>query len=66
MNHNLLSSSALHMMLNGIRSALAIDDSRAPGNEVYGVRIYADYRQAVGAIETALSRRKEVFVPIAL
>lgn len=65
MNYALLSSSSLHLMLNGIRSALAIDDSRSPGHEVYGVRLYADYRQAVRTIETALSSRREVFIPIA-
>ena len=65
MTHGLLSSPSLHLMLDGVRSALATDDRCAPGHEIYGVRLYVDFKVAVRSIETALASRKEAFVPIA-
>ena len=59
-----LSSNGLHALHESIGEAVVIDDAAPPNQEVFGVRIFSDFRIQSASIEEELRQRGESFDPI--
>lgn len=65
MTIELLSTSSLRMLHDGITRAMATDDAHPGIEKPYGVRHYRDWRRQADSIEAELVRRRERHMPLA-
>jgi hypothetical protein len=65
MQYDNFTINGLYALHGGIARALAADDAQPPGFLIYGVRIYADWRQHKDGIEAAMNRKGLPFQPLA-
>jgi hypothetical protein len=64
MNIKGFSTNGIKLLHQTITKALAEDDARPNGAEVYGVREYPDWRREADQLEAELANRSETFAPI--